>query len=56
MVVIGWIGLGQPADMTLNFDGFQIAVLFISIILVNYLIQVIPSSISGTSVNLLTFL
>jgi Ca2+:H+ antiporter len=40
MVVIGWIGLGQPADMTLNFDGFQIAVLFISIILVNYLIQV----------------
>lgn len=40
MVIIGWIGLGQPADMTLNFDGFQIAVLFVSIILVNYLIQV----------------
>lgn len=39
MVVIGWIGLGQPADMTFNLDGFQIAVLFISIILVNYLIQ-----------------
>jgi len=51
MVVIGWIGLGQPADMTLNFDGFQIAVLFISIILVNYLIQVSPSAISGTSVT-----
>lgn len=42
MVIIGWIGLGQPQDMTLNFDGFQIAVLFISIILVNYLIQVRP--------------
>lgn len=40
MVIIGWIGLGQPQDMTLNFDGFQIAVLFISILVVNYLIQV----------------
>jgi Ca2+:H+ antiporter len=40
MVIIGWIGLGQPEDMTLNLDGFQVAVLFISIILVNYLIQV----------------
>ncbi|KAM0717443.1 hypothetical protein Q7P37_007295 [Cladosporium fusiforme] len=39
MVIIGWIGLGQPEDMTLNFDGFQIAVLFISILVVNYLIQ-----------------
>jgi len=39
MVIIGWIGLGQPEDMTLNLDGFQVAVLFISIILVNYLIQ-----------------
>lgn len=34
-VVIGWI-IG--ADMTLVFDDFQIAVLFIAIILVNYLI------------------
>ena len=40
MVVIGWIGLGQPQDMTLSFDGFQVSVLFIAIILVNYLIQV----------------
>lgn len=40
MVIIGWCGLGQPHDMTLNLDGFQVAVLFISIILVNYLIQV----------------
>ena len=55
MVVIGWIGLGQPADMTLNFDGFQIAVLFISIILVNYLIQVSPLTMLGIIVLLLTF-
>jgi len=40
MVIIGWIGLGQPEQMTLNLDGFQVAVLFISIVLVNYLIQV----------------
>ena len=40
MVIIGWCGLGQPENMTLNLDGFQVAVLFISIILVNYLIQV----------------
>jgi len=34
-VLIGWwIG----ADMTLVFDNFQIAVLFVSVILVNYLI------------------
>nr|OQO06858.1 hypothetical protein B0A51_17977 [Rachicladosporium sp. CCFEE 5018] len=39
MVVIGWIGLGHPKVMTLDFDGFQVAVLFIAIILVNYLIQ-----------------
>lgn len=38
MVIIGWCGVGdQP--MTLDFDGFQVAVLFISILLVNYLIQ-----------------
>jgi Ca2+:H+ antiporter len=35
MVLIGW-GIG--ADMTLVFDDFQIAVLFVSVILVNYLI------------------
>jgi len=36
MVVLGWI-LGK--DMTLYFDGFQIAVLFVTVLLVNYLIQ-----------------
>ncbi|KAL1986353.1 hypothetical protein VTN96DRAFT_6585 [Rasamsonia emersonii] len=35
-VVIGWI-IGN-ADMTLYFDGFQITVLFVSVLLVNYLI------------------
>jgi hypothetical protein len=35
-VVLGWI-LGK--DMTLDFDGFQIAVLFVAVLLVNYLIQ-----------------
>ncbi|KAL9102690.1 MAG: hypothetical protein Q9163_002181 [Psora crenata] len=37
IVVLGWI-LGN-GDMNLAFDGFQIIVLFISILLVNYLIQ-----------------
>ena len=37
MVVLGWI-LGKD-DMNLAFDGFQIIVLFVSILLVNYLIQ-----------------
>ena len=48
MVVIGWCGLGQPDDMTLNFDGFQVSVLFIAVLLVNYLIQVscFPSAAS----------
>jgi len=36
MVVLGWI-LGKE-DMTMFFDGFQVAVLFVSILLVNYLI------------------
>ncbi|RDW80388.1 putative Ca2+-transport (H+ exchange) protein [Coleophoma crateriformis] len=36
MVVIGWI-MGQDA-MTLSFDGFQVAVLFMAVLLVNYLI------------------
>lgn len=44
MVVISWCGVGQPDDLTLAFDGFQVCVLFIAIILVNYLIQV---SVSG---------
>src|SRR5258708_25417311 len=36
MVVIGWI-IGNDC-MTLDFDGFQVAVLFVSVLLVNYLI------------------
>lgn len=37
VVVLGWI-IGKE-DMTLFFDGFQITVLFVSVLLVNYLIQ-----------------
>ena len=37
IVVLGWI-LGNE-EMNLAFDGFQIVVLFVSILLVNYLIQ-----------------
>ena len=37
IVILGWI-LGKD-DMNLAFDGFQIVVLFVSILLVNYLIQ-----------------
>ncbi len=36
LVVIGWI-MGND-DMTMSFDGFQVAVLFVAILLVNYLI------------------
>jgi Ca2+:H+ antiporter len=36
MVIIGWI-LGNDC-MTLDFDGFQVAVLFVAVLLVNYLI------------------
>ncbi|RFU30336.1 hypothetical protein B7463_g6016, partial [Scytalidium lignicola] len=36
LVVIGWI-LGND-DMTLSFDGFQVAVMFVAVLLVNYLI------------------
>jgi Ca2+:H+ antiporter len=36
LVVIGWI-MGKE-DMTMSFDGFQVAVLFVAILLVNYLI------------------
>jgi Ca2+:H+ antiporter len=37
IVVLGWI-LGDD-DMNLSFDGFQVAVLFVSVLLVNYLIS-----------------
>jgi Ca2+:H+ antiporter len=37
MVILGWI-LGKE-DMNMSFDGFQVAVLFVSILLVNYLIS-----------------
>ena len=36
MVIIGWI-MGKD-DMSLSFDGFQIAVIFVAVLLVNYLI------------------
>lgn len=36
IVVIGWIA--GKADMTLNFDPFDIIILFVSVLLVNYLI------------------
>lgn len=39
MVVLNWIGVGSPAVLDLNFDGFQVVVVFIAIILVNYVIQ-----------------
>lgn len=38
VVVIGWIA-GKGDEMTLYFDGFQLAMLFVAILLVNYLIQ-----------------
>jgi len=45
MVVLAWCGVGKGksadgAELTLVFDGFQVVVLFIAILLVNYLIQV----------------
>lgn len=36
LVIIGWI-MGND-NMTLDFDGFQVAVLFVAVLLVNYLI------------------
>lgn len=39
MVCLSWFGVGAPADLTLSFDGFQVTVLFISIVVVNYVIQ-----------------
>jgi Ca2+:H+ antiporter len=39
-VVLGWmIGNEKTDKMTLYFDGFQIAILFVAVLLVNYLIQ-----------------
>ena len=39
-VVLGWIiGNENTSKMTLYFDGFQIATLFVAVLLVNYLIQ-----------------
>jgi Ca2+:H+ antiporter len=39
-VVLGWIiGNENTSKMTLYFDGFQIAILFVAVLLVNYLIQ-----------------
>ena len=38
MVMFSWWGVG-PGTLTLAFDGFQVSVLFIAIVLVNYLIQ-----------------
>lgn len=41
MVIINWIGLGGDSPpMTLAFNGFQVVVLFIAVIVVNYLIGV----------------
>lgn len=41
MVMLNWWGIGQGGEaMTLAFDGFQVVVLFIAVIVVNYLIQV----------------
>lgn len=50
VVVLGWC-LGKE-DMNLAFDGFQIAVLFVSVLLVNYLIQDGKSHWSVASVNI----
>lgn len=39
-VVLGWIiGNENTSKMTLSFDGFQITILFVAVLLVNYLIQ-----------------
>ena len=39
MVLLNWWGVGQPHDLSLSFDGFQVTVLFISMVVVNYVIQ-----------------
>lgn len=40
MVMLNWWSVGAPADLSLSFDGFQVTVLFIAVIVVNYVIQV----------------
>lgn len=49
IVVLGWcMGI---EEMTLYFDGFQVMVLFVAVLLVNYLIQVcIPRSVGRSTV------
>jgi len=39
MILLNWFGVGAPQDLTLNFDGWLVVVLVISIWLVNYLIN-----------------
>lgn len=39
MVMLNWWSVGAPADLSLSFDGFQVTVLFIAVIVVNYVIQ-----------------
>lgn len=53
-VILGWI-LGIEA-MNLNFDGFQIAVLFVAVLLVNYLIAdgvILSSNLPKCSIGLM---
>lgn len=54
MVLLNWFGVGSPVAMTLSFDGFQVSVLFIAIIVVNYLIQVCPIRCCFTNIAMLT--
>lgn len=60
VVVLGWI-MGND-KMNLAFDGFQIAVLFVAILLVNYLIQdgkshwLVASMMLSSLVRILTFI
>ncbi|KAJ8610570.1 hypothetical protein MRB53_038475 [Persea americana] len=54
-VLLSWFGVGEPAVMSLDFDGFHMAVLFISIIL-NYVIQRTPAALERMSGPVLTSL
>ena len=53
MVMFNWWGLGAgaPEPMTLSFDGFQVSVLFIAVIMVNYLIQVSHLTVSYRQID-----
>lgn len=53
VVVLGWI-LGNE-NMNLAFDGFQIAILFVAVLLVNYLIQDGKSNWSVSSASLILY-